>query len=58
MFGMNRKHGSLYDRGCADAYYERRANPHWYPDGTYNGPAIISLCDDQIKEYMIGYNSI
>lgn len=28
------KHGSPQDRGSADAYYSRRFDPHWWPEGT------------------------
>ena len=49
-------HGSLYDRGSADAYYHRRPDPHWYPKGTYNGARIDSLTKEEVDEYMMGYN--
>ena len=54
-FDRNR-HGSLYDRGSADAWYYREIDPHWYPDGTYNGKRIDTLTDMEIEEYMEGYN--
>ena len=54
-FDRNR-HGSLYDRGSADAWYLRDIDPHWYPDGTYNGKRIDTLTDMEIEEYMEGYN--
>lgn len=52
------RHGSLYDRGSADSYYNRPPDPHWYPNGTYNPPRIeiIDLSKEQIAEYMKGYN--
>ena len=54
--GFNRRrHGSLYDRGAADSYYSRSRDPHWYPNGTYNGPKVTDLDDEQIAEYMAGY---
>lgn len=52
-------HGSPQDRGSADAYYGRRPNPHWYPEGTGFGERIEE-CDmtvDQIKEYWYGYDN-
>lgn len=49
-------HGSLYDRGSADAYYRRPRSPHWYPNGTYNGTRITNLTTEEIKEYLAGYN--
>ena len=50
------RHGSLYDRGSADAYYSRNATPHWCPAGSYNGDVVTDLDQDEIAEYMCGYN--
>jgi hypothetical protein len=36
----SKKHGGPYDRGSADCYYRRDFDPHWYPEGTGNGPRI------------------
>jgi hypothetical protein len=41
-------HGSLFDRGSADAYYRRAFEPHWYPEGTYNGEKITNLTSEEI----------
>jgi hypothetical protein len=49
-------HGSLYDRGSADAYYHRGSNPHWYPAGSYKGERIVDLTQEEIEEYFVGYN--
>ena len=54
-FDRNR-HGSLYDRGSADSYYERERYPHWYPNGTYNGDCVLAVTEDEIAEYMAGYD--
>lgn len=54
-FDRNR-HGSLYDRGSADSYYRRAKDPHWYPEGTYNGTRITDLTEEEVKEYMLGYD--
>lgn len=50
-------HGGLYDRGTCDSWYGRPADPHWYPNGTYNGEAVTSqeLSQAEIAEYMAGY---
>jgi hypothetical protein len=53
---FQRNHGSLYDRGGADSYYRRPVDPHWYPKGTYNGERIDKLTQEEIEEYMKGYN--
>ena len=49
------RHGGLYDRGTADSYYRRSPDPHWYPDGTYNGAKITNLTVEEIEEYYAGY---
>jgi hypothetical protein len=54
-FDRNR-HGSLYDRGSADSYYGRGHEPHWYPEGTYNGSRIVNLTEEEIAEYNQGYD--
>lgn len=50
-----KRHGSLFDRGTADAYYRRAYDPHWYPEGTYNGPRIVNLTSEEIEEYRKGF---
>lgn len=54
-----RGHGSPYDRGSADSWYSRGRDPHWYPNGTYNGDRIDpsnGMTDEQIAEYNQGYD--
>jgi hypothetical protein len=50
-------HGSPYDRGSADSYYGRPRDPHWWPEGTYNGrPREMSeMTAEQIQAYLAGY---
>lgn len=50
------RHGSLFDRGKADSYYNRPKDPHWYPKGSYKGDKVTDLDIDQIAEYNEGYN--
>jgi len=54
---IQRNHGSPYDRGSADSYYQRGFGPHWYPEGTGNGERIQEedMSPDQIAEYTIGF---
>ena len=52
----DRKHGSLFDRGSADSYYGRARDPHWWPEGTGNGPRIQVTNPEEVAEYMMGYN--
>jgi hypothetical protein len=51
-----KRHGGLYDRGSADSYYGRRRDPHWYPMGSYQGEPVENLTQDEIAEYMAGYD--
>jgi len=54
-FDRNR-HGSLYDRGSADSYYERERYPHWWPAGTGNGECVLAVTKEEIAEYTAGYD--
>ena len=49
------RHGSVFDRGSADSYYDRPQDPHWYPEGTGNGQKITDLNQYEIAEYLAGY---
>jgi hypothetical protein len=53
-FDRNR-HGSLYDRGSADSYYNRPQSPHWWPQGTGHGEKITDLTNEERAEYLAGY---
>jgi hypothetical protein len=53
---LNHSHGSLWDRGSADSYYGRPRDPHYYPQGSYNGERVTDLTDEQVKEYLDGYD--
>jgi len=52
-----RVHGSPADRGSADAYYWRDADPHKYPDGTYHGERVTLTDPDEIEAYMKAYEN-
>lgn len=51
------KHGSAADRGSADAYYGRGADPHFYPNGTYKEPriGIEGMTPEQVSDYYEAY---
>jgi hypothetical protein len=51
-----KRNGSLYDRGNSDSYYGRARDPHWYPNGTYNGEKVTELTKKEIEEYNKGYD--
>jgi hypothetical protein len=50
------RHGGLFDRGSADSYYGRPRDPHWYPQGSYNGDKIVKLTEAEREEYLTGYH--
>ena len=50
------RHGSLFDRGSADSWYSRPRDPHWFPDGSYQGQRLDQLNQYEIAEYMAGYD--
>lgn len=51
------RHGGAYDRGSADAYYGREANPHYFTADTYNSTKIEleDMSKEEIAAYMAGY---
>jgi hypothetical protein len=50
------KHGGAFDRGSADSYYHRPMDPHYYPEGTYNGDRVECLPGTaEFEAYMMGY---
>lgn len=55
----NEDHGMPYDRGGADSYYGRPMEPHYYPDGSYNGERVeeSSMTEEEIEAYNAGYYS-
>ena len=50
------QHGSLFDRGSADSYYSRPRDPHYYPEGSYNGIKVTELTEAERDEYLAGYD--
>jgi len=50
-----KRHGSLFDRGSADSYYNRPRDPHWYPNGSYEGEEVVELTPEEVAEYLAGY---
>lgn len=46
-----KQHGSLYDRGMADSYYRRPADPHYWRAGRK-----VEVTDaESVAEYTAGY---
>ena len=55
---MNKRHGSPYDRGSADSYYQRGPCPHYYVGDTYNSERVEEkdMTEAQVKEYLDGFD--
>lgn len=49
-------HGGPFDRGAADSYYRRPREPHFYPNGTYNGERVTALTPAEEAAYHAGYD--
>ena len=51
-------HGSPFDRGSADSYYQRGELPHWYPEGTGNGERITEedMSEEEVSAYRAGFH--
>lgn len=55
-------HGSPFDRGGADSYYDRRSNPHKIISATEEGTGrqyfkvIYDLTEEEIEAYNAGYD--
>lgn len=58
-FVLRPRHGSPADRGSADAYYNRAANPHYFVGSTYQSQMIPMECMtvNEINAYMAAYNN-
>lgn len=52
------RHGGAYDRGSADAWYGRPAEPHYFTEDTYRSAKIewVDMSEEEIAAYMAGYN--
>ena len=53
----DQSHGSPFDRGSADSYYGRPRDPHYWPEGTYNGTKVEEkdMTPEQVEAYYAGY---
>lgn len=52
------RHGCAYDRGCADAYYDRPRRPHYFVGATYASEEVTEkdMTPGEIAEYNDGYD--
>jgi hypothetical protein len=54
---INKRHGGPYDRGSADAYYQRPFKPHYYKGDTGSSELVTEddMTDTEILEYNTGF---
>ena len=53
---MEKRQGSPYDRGAADAYYHRPPDPHYYKLGRASQRVEKKdMSDEQRAEYLLGH---
>ncbi len=56
MARLDREHGSPYDRGSADSYYQRGRNPHYYKGATAQSDLVVELTAEELAEYHQGFD--
>ena len=51
------RHGGPWDRGSADSYYRRGANPHYYTGGSYNSMKVDEnkMSAVEVAQYYAGF---
>ena len=53
---MDKRQGSPYDRGAADAYYHRPPDPHYYKLGRASQRVEKKdMSNEQRSEYLLGH---
>lgn len=54
----DRRHGGPFDRGSADAYYQRPKSPHYFLGNTYSTPRVgeEKMTPAQVEAYHAGYD--
>lgn len=54
----NTRHGDPYDRGSADAYYQRPYNPHYYVGASYDSEYVSqsNMNEMEVARYKQGWN--
>jgi hypothetical protein len=55
---IDTRHGSPYDRGMADSYYQRGRSPHYFKGDSYNSPRVTykDMTPDEVVAYHAGYD--
>jgi hypothetical protein len=54
---VNKRHGGPYDRGSADAWYDRGCDPHYYVGASISTSKVPEdmMSETEILEYELGY---
>lgn len=53
----DQRHGGPFDRGSADAYYQRPIRPHYFTGATYQSQEIlVEVGTEAYNAYVAGYN--
>ena len=54
------RHGGAYDRGAADACYQRPCAPHYYTGDTYQSTRIEQpdMSEEEVMAYMQGFQDV
>lgn len=50
------EHGSFFDRGAADSYYNRARTPHRGGVGGNSGPRVEAVTAEEVEAYNAGYD--
>ena len=53
---FEKRHGGAYDRGSADAYYQRAFEPHYYVADSYYSVRVTDLTPPEIAAYKAGFD--
>jgi hypothetical protein len=53
----DQRHGGPFDRGSADSYYHREANPHYFKGDSYNSTRVSEseMTTEELDAYFAGY---
>ena len=57
MTHFDKRHGGPYDRGSADAWYGRPADPHYYVGAPYDSELVPEdrMTEAELAAYLAGY---
>lgn len=52
------RHGSAFDRGSADSWYDRGRNPHYFKGDTHSSECVYykDMTAEEVEAYHAGYD--